>query len=63
MAYVPVCRTVTRRFGGEANLRMAVSKAVSVALKVSRSELAWPDAAQGGTPETGAYCFCSVPMA
>lgn len=29
MAYVPVSRTIARRFGGEANLRMAVSKAVS----------------------------------
>lgn len=29
MAYVPVCRTIVRRFRGEANLRMAVSKAVS----------------------------------
>lgn len=29
MAYVPVSRTIVRRFGGEANLRMAVSKAVS----------------------------------
>lgn len=29
MAYVPVSRTVAKRFGGEANLRMAVSKAVS----------------------------------
>lgn len=29
MAYVPVSRTVSKRFGGEANLRMAVSKAVS----------------------------------
>uniref|UniRef100_A0A672HX32 ribose-5-phosphate isomerase n=1 Tax=Salarias fasciatus TaxID=181472 RepID=A0A672HX32_SALFA len=27
MAYVPVSRAVARRFGGEANLRMAVSKA------------------------------------
>lgn len=29
MAYVPVSRTIAKRFGGEANLRMAVSKAVS----------------------------------
>lgn len=29
MAYVPVSRMITTRFGGEANLRMAVSKAVS----------------------------------
>lgn len=28
MAYVPVSRMITRRFGGEVNLRMAVSKAV-----------------------------------
>lgn len=28
MAYVPVSRAITRRFGGEAVLRMAVSKAV-----------------------------------
>lgn len=28
MAYVPVSRTIARRFGGEAHLRMAVSKAV-----------------------------------
>lgn len=28
MAYVPVCRTIMRRFGGAASLRMAVSKAV-----------------------------------
>lgn len=29
MAHVPVSRTIAKRFGGEANLRMAVSKAVS----------------------------------
>lgn len=29
MAYVPVSRAIAKRFGGEANLRMAVSKAVS----------------------------------
>ncbi|XP_029586900.1 ribose-5-phosphate isomerase isoform X2 [Salmo trutta] len=29
MAYVPVSRTIAKRFGGEAVLRMAVSKAVS----------------------------------
>lgn len=29
MAYVPVSRMIAKRFGGEANLRMAVSKAVS----------------------------------
>lgn len=29
MAYVPVSRTIAKRFGGDANLRMAVSKAVS----------------------------------
>lgn len=29
MAYIPVSRTIATRFGGEANLRMAVSKAVS----------------------------------
>lgn len=29
MAYVPVSRAIARCFGGEANLRMAVSKAVS----------------------------------
>lgn len=28
MAYVPVSRAITRRFGGEAVLRMALSKAV-----------------------------------
>jgi len=28
MAYVPVSRTIAKRFGGEAILRMAVSKAV-----------------------------------
>lgn len=28
MAYVPVSRAIARRFGGEAVLRMAVSKAV-----------------------------------
>lgn len=32
MAHVPVSRTIAKRFGGEANLRMAVSKAVSVLL-------------------------------
>ena len=34
MAYVPVSRTIAKRFGGEANLRMAVSKAVSGGLAV-----------------------------
>lgn len=29
MAYVPISRTIAKRFGGEASLRMAVSKAVS----------------------------------
>jgi ribose 5-phosphate isomerase len=29
MAYVPVSRAVTRKFGGEVELRMAVHKAVS----------------------------------
>lgn len=29
MAYVPVSRVIAKRFGGEVNLRMAVSKAVS----------------------------------
>lgn len=29
MAYVPVCRAIGQRFGGQASLRMAVSKAVS----------------------------------
>lgn len=29
MAWVPISRVIARRFGGEANLRMAVSKAVS----------------------------------
>lgn len=30
MAYRPVTRTLTKRFGGAAELRMAVSKAVSI---------------------------------
>ncbi|CAG01265.1 unnamed protein product, partial [Tetraodon nigroviridis] len=41
MAYVPVCRTIVRRFGGEAHLRMAVSKAGPVVTDNSNFLLDW----------------------
>ncbi|KAM3595047.1 uncharacterized protein V6R79_017595 [Siganus canaliculatus] len=41
MAYVPVSRTISRRFGGEANLRMAVSKAGPVVTDNSNFILDW----------------------
>uniref|UniRef100_A0A8B9KW48 ribose-5-phosphate isomerase n=1 Tax=Astyanax mexicanus TaxID=7994 RepID=A0A8B9KW48_ASTMX len=41
MAYVPVSRTIARRFGGEAVLRMAVSKAGPVVTDNSNFILDW----------------------
>uniref|UniRef100_A0A673C562 ribose-5-phosphate isomerase n=1 Tax=Sphaeramia orbicularis TaxID=375764 RepID=A0A673C562_9TELE len=41
MAYVPISRTIARRFGGEANLRMAVSKAGPVVTDNSNFILDW----------------------
>uniref|UniRef100_A0A7N8XCV4 ribose-5-phosphate isomerase n=1 Tax=Mastacembelus armatus TaxID=205130 RepID=A0A7N8XCV4_9TELE len=41
MAYVPVSRMIARRFGGEANLRMAVSKAGPVVTDNSNFILDW----------------------
>lgn len=41
MAYVPVSRTIAKRFGGEANLRMAVSKAGPVVTDNSNFILDW----------------------
>ncbi|XP_060780935.1 ribose-5-phosphate isomerase-like [Neoarius graeffei] len=41
MAYVPVSRAITRRFGGEAVLRMAVSKAGPVVTDNSNFILDW----------------------
>ncbi|XP_060938454.1 ribose-5-phosphate isomerase [Limanda limanda] len=41
MAYVPVSRTIARRFGGEATLRMAVSKAGPVVTDNSNFLLDW----------------------
>ncbi|XP_026007402.1 ribose-5-phosphate isomerase isoform X3 [Astatotilapia calliptera] len=41
MAHVPVSRTIAKRFGGEANLRMAVSKAGPVVTDNSNFILDW----------------------
>ncbi|XP_074516958.1 ribose-5-phosphate isomerase [Sebastes fasciatus] len=41
MAYVPISRTIAKRFGGEANLRMAVSKAGPVVTDNSNFILDW----------------------
>uniref|UniRef100_A0A7N6BNP6 Ribose-5-phosphate isomerase n=2 Tax=Anabas testudineus TaxID=64144 RepID=A0A7N6BNP6_ANATE len=41
MAYIPVSRTIARRFGGEASLRMAVSKAGPVVTDNSNFILDW----------------------
>lgn len=41
MAYVPVCRAIGRRFGGQASLRMAVSKAGPVVTDNSNFILDW----------------------
>nr|XP_020499019.1 ribose-5-phosphate isomerase [Labrus bergylta] len=41
MAYVPVSRIIAKRFGGEANLRMAVSKAGPVVTDNSNFILDW----------------------
>ncbi|XP_054862115.1 ribose-5-phosphate isomerase isoform X2 [Amphiprion ocellaris] len=41
MAYVPVSRTIAKRFGGEASLRMAVSKAGPVVTDNSNFILDW----------------------
>lgn len=56
MAYVPVSRTIARRFGGEANLRMAVSKAVSGGLLARLLEA--PHAATSSC----VYCLISDPV-
>ncbi|XP_044023589.1 ribose-5-phosphate isomerase isoform X1 [Siniperca chuatsi] len=41
MAYIPVSRTIAKRFGGEASLRMAVSKAGPVVTDNSNFILDW----------------------